>query len=240
MERASILPCLLPSDDEVFIGIKYPSLEDTWMNMSNSALENILVQLVRFHIATFSFLHSGRESGRRNYGSVRLSLAGSSPSEEELHTATITSGPVLEETMWGVPDVKRYFHASPWNLSEESVSSLNPSSPSGYRDYPAYVAAFLRTYSHVIRIHPRVSFLTHVLPALDKAIAKLEATDEHVEPWVTRLRTEDTLKGYLWHRDIHFGNILVDPENGEWKAVLDWEFAGVGVCLPSFRFSPVG
>jgi hypothetical protein len=239
MERASVLPCSLPFDDEFLTGIKYPSLEDTWMNMSDSALENILVQLVRFHIATFSFLDSRLVSERRNYGSVRLSLAGSSPSGEELHTATISSGPVLEETMWGVPDIKRYFHASPWNLSEENISTLNPSSPSGYRDYPAYVAAFLRSYSHVIRIHPRAAFLTHLLPALDKAIAKLEASDEHAEPWVTRLRREDTLKGYLWHRDIHFGNILVDPDNGEWKAVLDWEFAGVGVCLSYFRFPSV-
>jgi aminoglycoside phosphotransferase (APT) family kinase protein len=68
-----------------------------------------------------------------------------------------------------------------------------------------------------------------------------DETDGSVE-WVRRLRDEYGLKGRLWHRDMHFGNILADEE-GEIKGIIDWEFAGVGVCFlpaPSFFLKPVG
>jgi hypothetical protein len=196
--------------------------------MSDAALSHVLQQLVRFHVLALTSLDTVISTSNA-YGSLRVALPSGSVSEADVRSATIESGPVLEETMWSVPDVQRYFHAEPYNLTEESFQTLNPSAPHGYADYPAYVAAFLSAYTHVIRVYPNAAFLTHILPGLDKVVAKLEAPGDSAEPWIQQLREKKELKGHFWHRDVHFGNILVDPESGEWKAVLDWEFAGLGV-----------
>jgi hypothetical protein len=199
------------------------------MTMSDATLSHVLQQLVRFHVLALTSLDT-IISNSDAYGSLRVALPSGSVFEADVRSAIIKPGPVLEETMWSVPDVQRYFHAAPYSLTEESVQTLNPSAAHGYADYPAYVAAFLSAYIHVIRVHPNAGFLKHILPALDKVVAKLETPGTSAEPWIQQLREKKELKGHFWHRDVHFGNILVDPESGEWKAVLDWEFAGLGVC----------
>ncbi|KAJ7138467.1 kinase-like domain-containing protein [Mycena crocata] len=181
--------------------IKYPSLAKIWLKLTSPQLDYVLDQLVGIFIKLFSV------DAPANYGS--LALDG-------------TSGPVIEETMWQLPDIDRYFH-TPYNLTEETFATLNPTE--SYASWPAYISAFLKTYHHIISIHPAVAFLQDVLEPLEKLITALDAAEV---PWVRRLRDSPAFRGRLFHRDLHFGNILAD-EDGTIKAVIDWEFSAVDV-----------
>lgn len=121
------------------------------------------------------------------------------------------------------PDILRYYHAAPYNLTRESFATLNPCG--WYPSWVAYISAFLKCYYHVILVHPSVSFLSCLLGPLQRLIEKL---DNREIDWVRRLRDEKGLQGRLWHRDLHFGNLLADEE-GNIRAIIDWEFSGVGV-----------
>jgi thiamine kinase-like enzyme len=121
------------------------------------------------------------------------------------------------------PDITRYFHAPPYNLTSETFGSLNPTD--SYASWPEYICAFLQTYEHVISIHPSVDWLRDLLPPLQRVITILTVGEA---PWVQRLRDAHELRPRLFHRDFHFGNVLADEE-GSIKAVIDWEFAGIGV-----------
>ncbi|KAJ7221851.1 phosphotransferase enzyme family-domain-containing protein [Mycena haematopus] len=195
--------------------ILYPSLADTWSNLSPAQLDFVLEQSVDIFIKMWSI------DVPRMHGSLRLDG---------------TSGPVIEETMWTLPDIIRYFHAPPYNLTAETFATLNPTD--SYASWPAYICAFLRSYAHVVAIHPSVDWLRDLLPPLQRIIARLDddAADASNTSWVHRLRDAPELRPRLFHRDFHFGNILAD-EVGNVKAIIDWEFAGIG---PSFahRASP--
>ncbi|KAJ7098385.1 kinase-like domain-containing protein [Mycena epipterygia] len=181
--------------------ISYPSLADTWPTLSSAQLDHVLDQMVDIFIKLFSI------EVPPNHGSLALNGQ---------------SGPVIEETMWQFPDIKRYFHAEPYNLTGETFATLNPTDY--YQSWPAYISAFLKKYHHIISIHPAVDFLRDLLEPLQQLISKLDAADV---PWVQRLRDEPALRGRLVHRDFHFGNILADHD-GTIKAIIDWEFAGIG------------
>ncbi|KAF7335993.1 APH domain-containing protein [Mycena sanguinolenta] len=192
--------------------ISYPSLADTWPRLSPAQLDFVLDQSVDIFIKMWSI------DVPRMHGSLRVDG---------------TSGPVIEETMWTLPDITRYFHAAPYNLTAETFATLNPTE--SYTSWPAYICAFLRTYAHVVAIHPSVDWLRDLLPPLQRVITIL-ATDSADMPWVRRLCDTPELLPRLFHRDFHFGNILAD-EAGSIKAVIDWEFAGIGPSLAS-RASP--
>lgn len=128
--------------------------------------------------------------------------------------------------------MKRYFHDPPFNLVSETVSTLNPAS--SYPTWIAYISAFLKSYHHVISIHPSVGFLRHLLDPLQRLIEKLDTGEVD---WVRNLQQEKGLRARLWHRDLHFGNILADPD-GVIHGVIDWEFAGTGPSCAS-RSSPL-
>ncbi|KAJ6571950.1 kinase-like domain-containing protein [Mycena capillaripes] len=191
--------------------IAYPSLADTWMNLSLAQLDRVLDQFVDI------FMKLWLLDVPHTHGS--FALAG-------------TPGPVIEETMWTLPDIARYFHAPPYNLTSETFATLNPTS--FYASWPSYICAFLQTYAHIIAIHPAVDWLRDLLPSLQRLISVLGAAEE---AWVQRLRDTPELRGRLFHRDFHFGNILADGE-GTVKAVIDWEFAGIGPSFTS-RASPI-
>ncbi|KAJ7484540.1 kinase-like domain-containing protein [Mycena latifolia] len=185
--------------------ISYPSLAETWRTLSSAQLDHLLNQFVDIFIKLFTL------DVPPNHGSLTL----------DCH-----SGPVIEETMWQFPDIKRYFHGEPYNLTDETFATLNPTE--FYTSWPAYISAFLKTYHHIISIHPAVDFLRDLLEPLQHVITTLDATKA---PWVQRLRDSPDLRGRLFHRDFHFGNILADHD-GTIKAIIDWEFAGIGPSFP--------
>ncbi|KAJ7794291.1 hypothetical protein B0H14DRAFT_2923467 [Mycena olivaceomarginata] len=110
-----------------------------------------------------------------------------------------TSGPVIKETMWTLPDITRYFHAPPYNLTSETFGSLNPTN--SYMSWPASALDWLRD----------------LLPPLQRVITILTVGEA---PWVQRLRDAPELCACLI------------------KAVIDWEFAGIGPSFAS-RVSPL-
>ncbi|KAK0499438.1 kinase-like domain-containing protein [Armillaria luteobubalina] len=195
--------------------LPYPSLQDTWTTLSQEALDNVLNQFVNFFIRMFTL---ELPQGGKFYGSLRVI-------EMEGRREAVP-GPVLEETLWQLPDILRYFHAAPYNLTRESFVTLNPCG--WYPSWVAYISAFLKCYYRVILIHPSVSFLLYLLDPLQRLIQKLDSREID---WVRRLRDEKGLQGRLWHRDLHFGYLLSDEE-GNIHAIIDWEFSGVG---PSFH-----
>ncbi|KAJ7716079.1 kinase-like domain-containing protein [Mycena metata] len=184
--------------------IPYPSLVETWVNLLPPQLDRVLDQHVDIFIKLFSI------NVPRNHGSLTLSG---------------NSGPVLEETMWSLPDIHRYFNAEPYNLRDETFATLNPTG--FYTTWPDYISAFLKTYHHIVSIHPVVNFLRDILEPLQRLIEVLDTAEA---PWVQRLRNSPALRGRLFHRDFHFGNILSDRE-GTIKGIIDWEFAGIGVSF---------
>ncbi|KAJ7201633.1 phosphotransferase enzyme family-domain-containing protein [Mycena pura] len=186
--------------------IPYPSLADIWVNLTPTQLDYVLDQFVDIFIKLFVI------QVPRNHGSLALDGR---------------SGPVIEETMWQLPDIQRYFHAEPHRLTDETFETLNPTD--FYASWTAYISAFLKTYHHVISIHPAVEFLKDVLEPLQQLITALDAAEA---PWVRRLRDTPALRGRLFHGDFHFGNILAD-DDGTIKAVIDWEFAGIGAPFAS-------
>ncbi|KAF7297162.1 APH domain-containing protein [Mycena indigotica] len=195
--------------------IPYPSLAKIWQNLSPSQLDTVLDQLVDIFVKVFDVGRPGRYGG--------LALGGG-------------AGPVVEEAMWQIPDIARYFHSSPYNLTTETFASLNPTG--FYETWPDYVSAFLKSYHHIVSIHPAVSFLRDFLPRLQLLIDTLDKPQSTAEPWVQRLRTSEELRPRLYHTDFHFGNILADV-NGTIKGIIDWEFARMGPPF-SVRMSWIG
>ncbi|KAK7059596.1 APH domain-containing protein [Favolaschia claudopus] len=193
--------------------IDHPSLSDTWSSLTEAQLDSILDQIVDIFVQMWTV------SVPRDHGS--LCLDG-------------TNGPVIEETMWTLPDIERYFHAPPYNLSSETFSTLNPITNFG--SWPDYICGFLTKYTHIITIHPSVTWLRELLPALQQ-VTSILGSSSSAPKWVERLRKAPELRGRLFHRDFHFGNILAD-EKGNIKAVIDWEFAGIGPSFAS-RASPI-
>ncbi|KAF7318275.1 APH domain-containing protein [Mycena chlorophos] len=184
--------------------VSYPSLADLWTSFTPAQFDSLLDQFVDIHIKLFEL------DVPRVYGS--LALDGS-------------AAPVFEETMWQAQDIKRYFHAEPYNLTAETFESLNPASY--YASWPAYISAFLKTYHHVISIHPNVVFLRDLLEPLQALIAALDAGEI---PWIRRLIDAPELRPRLFHKDFHFGNILADTD-GTIHGIIDWEFAGLGASV---------
>ncbi|KAJ7802432.1 hypothetical protein B0H14DRAFT_2892361 [Mycena olivaceomarginata] len=203
--------CLERQDKIFYFESRTLSLADTWSSLSPGQLDSVLDQLVDIFIKMWTI------DVPRMHGSLRLDG---------------TSGPVIEETMWTLPDITRYFHAPPYNLTSETFGSLNPTD--SYASWPEYICAFLQTYEHVISIHPSVDWLRDLLPPLQRVITILTVGEA---PWVQRLRDAHELRPRLFHRDFHFGNVLADEE-GSIKAVIDWEFAGIGPSFAS-RASPL-
>ncbi|KAJ7052788.1 kinase-like domain-containing protein [Mycena amicta] len=182
--------------------ISYPSLEKIWQNLSATRLDGVLDQFVDIFIRLFDIGRPGVYGG--------LALGGG-------------AGPVVEQVMWQYPDIVRYFHNSPYNLTSETFTSLNPTG--FYNTWPDYISAFLKSYHHIASIHPSVAFLRQFLPRLQSLI---DALDKPVaEPWIQHLRASDDLRPRLFHADFHFGNILADMD-GTIKSIVDWEFARMG------------
>lgn len=125
-------------------------------------------------------------------------------------------GPVVSEDHWFAPEIRKYFEGEQF----ENINAVGP-----FDTYVDYVTANIRTYIHVIKLHPSLHFMTDVLPRLELFLSRLVENTAQLNK--TRL--------CLAHKDLHFGNMLVDPETARITAVLDWEFSGF---VPYQRFDP--
>ncbi|KZP13366.1 hypothetical protein FIBSPDRAFT_869379 [Athelia psychrophila] len=130
----------------------------------------------------------------------------------------IVPGPVVEETMWHVPDIAKYW---PEGTRSEDLNIEGP-----YASYVEYSTALVRTYIYAIKTHPA---LTHMRDLLPRITAFLDALARNAD-------TLNKAKLSLAHQDVHFGNVVYDETIGQITAFIDWEFSGV---IPGPRRYPV-
>ena len=128
-----------------------------------------------------------------------------SPSEPNV----LEPGPVLDEHFWFIPDLPKYFP-----MTSETFDSVNFSGP--FSTWVVYTIAVMKSYIHVAEVQPSLEFLREYIPRLH---AFLDVLPQHAE-----VLNNAPIK--LVHKDMHFANILYDPDRGGITAILDWEFAG--------------
>lgn len=133
----------------------------------------------------------------------------------------IVPGPVVEETFWHIPDIAQYWPPS------ESFETLNISGP--YANYVDYTSAHISRYIHAIEIHPSLLSMRDLVPRLRAFLALI------LKPEFSSKLNDVALR--LAHKDLHFGNILVDLTSPDVRitSILDWEFSGV---VPYTRWNP--
>lgn len=132
-------------------------------------------------------------------------------------SGAIIPGSIIEETFWHNADIAQFFD------STESHSTLNISGP--FPSYTAYITAHIEKYIHAIEVHPSLDFMREIIPLLRGFLADVATSAEKLDDAVLR----------LCHKDLHFGNILIDPQTARITSILDWEFSGV---VPHTRWNP--
>lgn len=133
-------------------------------------------------------------------------------------TGEISPGPVLEETFWQSHTLLKF-----WG-SGRTLDELNISGP--YPDYVTYVVAHISKYIYAIKAHPKLQDMR----------ASVSLIVEFQRCVTARASTLNDARYVLAHKDLHFANILCDPETYEVTAILDFEFACV---VPAFAWDPV-
>ncbi|KID73722.1 Aminoglycoside phosphotransferase, partial [Metarhizium brunneum ARSEF 3297] len=126
----------------------------------------------------------------------------------------VVPGPLLEDTCWFLPDAEAEFGTD--------VPVGAPGAVGPYASHAEFVKGFVGAFVHAICVRERLGWVRDLVPRLAALAGALP-----------RLRLDTRM--VLAHKDLHFGNVMVD-EDGELTAVLDWEFAGV---VPVVRWDPV-
>ncbi|KAJ5778881.1 hypothetical protein N7457_006601 [Penicillium paradoxum] len=135
----------------------------------------------------------------------------------------ITQGPPIDEDFWKLPDLEKYWAGS------ESLELLNPIPPQGFPNFVAFTVGCLDRYIHAIERHPSLESHRDLVPWIRAfAIAIQEPNNADQLNQVAYV---------LAHKDLHFANIMCDPDHPDCPttAVLDWEFNGV---VPAPRWNP--
>ncbi|KAF8603035.1 hypothetical protein BDV93DRAFT_607102 [Ceratobasidium sp. AG-I] len=190
--------------------ILHPSLDKMFGTLSEAALERVLSQLVDFFI---QLRRVSPSSGRRMFGGLQFdkhivlaSLPGEAPSEKY-----VIPGPIVEETFWQIPDVKRYWNDYPDSaLVNITFDDLNVRGP--FDNWPSWVHAWLKKYEMQVIVHPRLEFCrARIAGSLQKLIVLLEAPEP--ASWLQELRRKNGGGSlYLSMKDLHGGNVLVDEQ----------------------------
>ncbi|KAJ5291586.1 hypothetical protein N7478_000837 [Penicillium angulare] len=143
-----------------------------------------------------------------------------------LSNEELVQGPPIEENFWQTPDIDKY-----WNGSSEgeTLETLNPLALHGYLDYVSFIVASLKCYIRAIEIHPSLKPYWDLLPRIIQFIDLLQKPENAKEL--------NQVTYVMAHKDMHFANIMCDPEHPDCPitAILDWEFSGV---VPAPRWNP--
>lgn len=131
----------------------------------------------------------------------------------------IVPGRVLAENFWQGPEIAEY-----WGEAED-VDSLNVHGP--YDTYTDYIRSHIQQYIRNIEKHTSLDWMRDLIP-------KLAAFNAYLNDHANEL---NKTKYIFTHRDLHFGNIMCNPDTLQITAILDWEFA---VVLPLPLWTPGG
>ncbi|KAH7304161.1 kinase-like domain-containing protein [Stachybotrys elegans] len=179
--------------------IKGATLSDIYESLDDDQVDRLMDQLVGFLLQ----LHSHPWSG---IGGLAL---------DDREEAVLAR--VVDETFWQVPDIEKYWHGG------ETTDSLNIAGP--YATYVDFIAAQVRQYIHLIKIHDALEFMRDSLPRLEAFVDALPNRADELNKVSLRLT----------HKDLHLANILYDVDSGSITAILDWEFSGV---VPFTNWNP--
>jgi aminoglycoside phosphotransferase (APT) family kinase protein len=183
------------------------SVDKIYNTLSEAAKHNLVEQLVGFLIQ----LHE-RQWDSGYVGGLVVSDDGK-----------VKGGPIIDEYFWQVPDIEKY-----WD-SAETVESLNPVSPEGFPSYTAFISASVERYVYALEKHNSLTEFRDLIPRLRAFITAISSEENFA--------TLNNVRYILAHKDLHFANIMCDPDDprGRITAVLDWEFSGV---VPAPRWNP--
>ncbi|KAK6199088.1 hypothetical protein LQW54_010148 [Pestalotiopsis sp. IQ-011] len=131
----------------------------------------------------------------------------------------IVPGRILAENFWQGPEIAQF-----WG-DGESIDSLNVRGPFG--SYTEYLRGHIQQYIQNIEKHDSLEWMRDMIPRLRDFLDFVDA----------RAAELNDTKYILTHKDLHFGNVMCDPETLEITSVLDWEFAAV---LPLPLWNPGG
>jgi aminoglycoside phosphotransferase (APT) family kinase protein len=138
-------------------------------------------------------------------GGLSLQKSISTMSKQE----TITSGPLLEEFLWQVPEIQKLWPDG------ETYDTVNTQGP--FKSYVEYITGHITKHIHAINVHPSLSSFHYLIPRLQSFLEIINKQKAAL----------NKTKYVLAHRDLHFGNILFDPATLKITSVIDWEFAGI-------------
>lgn len=137
-----------------------------------------------------------------------------------------TCGPPIDEYFWQVPDLEKY-----WSFpgTQETLDTINPVPADGFESYVAFNVGCLERYIHAIQVHPVLQPYQDMIPRLQSFITALQKPEN--------MKELNRVAYILAHKDLHFANIMCDPEQPGYPitAILDWEFSGV---VPAPRWNP--
>ncbi|KAJ5380619.1 uncharacterized protein N7496_003047 [Penicillium cataractarum] len=136
----------------------------------------------------------------------------------------ITAGPPIDENYWQALDLERY-----WEDLGETLESINSIPQSGFSNYVEFTVGCLERYIHAIQKHPSLEAFRDIVPRMRSFITTIQ-TPAYAEEL-------NNVAYVLAHKDLHFGNVMCDPDHPDCPitAILDWEFSGV---VPAPRWNP--
>lgn len=192
--------------------------------LTTEAMDHILDQLadytLQLHQKPFDRISGLKTTKPSNTTATASSTKTTNPQ------ITIVPGPLINENQWTIPEIRAHWPP------QTTFELLNPTSSTGYPSLTSYLTAKLTCYIKAIPIHPALTSLPYLTERninLLKQFLDVINQPQHAD------RINDT-RYILAHRDLHFGQLLVDPTSFDITAVLDWEFAGV-VPVPLWRGS---
>ncbi|KAI1262568.1 hypothetical protein F5Y18DRAFT_418939 [Xylariaceae sp. FL1019] len=133
---------------------------------------------------------------------------------------TFALGPPIEETLWQESDITRYW-------PDETLESMNALSQGPYLLFTAYITASCHKCCHTIQTHSSLERIKDMFPSIHRFFEDINSAEF--------LGVLDTTKYITAHKDLHFANMMCDPDTLRMTAILDWEFCAV---VPAPEWDP--
>jgi hypothetical protein len=133
---------------------------------------------------------------------------------------TVALGPPIEETFWQEPDIAKYWPG-------ETVESMNALGQGPYPSFTAYITASCHKYCHALQTHASLERFRDLIPSIHRFLERINSDEFR--------GVLDTTKYITAHKDLHFANVMCDPDSLRITAILDWEFSAV---VPAPKWNP--